>query len=643
MWSFALLCMVCMPVLSTAQGGHGHQELVADLAQAREFLDAYSETITELDYQATLAAWEFASNISDVNQQKQIEESLVLAAFVKEAGQNASRFDDSAFPDDVRRRLKNIRDIGTAILEPTKVAEFSELVSSMTDNYSTARVCRPGKPDECLQLEPGLTQVMASSRDWDELVWAWKGFRDKAGVPNKPLYARYVELSNEAARANGYPDTGSYWRSYYEVDDLVAQAYKLYNDILPLYKQLHAYVRRIMHKTHGDKVDVDGRIPSNLLGDMWGRFWGNIYKQVIPYPDTPDIDVTNTMIAKGFTPLRMFQLADDFFASCGLKRVNERFWNNSILEKPTDGRQIVCHPSAWDLGKYQDFRIKMCTEVNMEYFNIVHHEMGHVQYYLQYANLPPSFRAGANRAFHEAVGEVITLSVATPTHLSHPDIGLLNATMGGVDNQETDINFLLKTSLVTIGTLPFSLALEQWRWDVFAGDVEMDKWNERWWQLKHDLVGVRAPVKRTEQDFEAGAMFHIIIDYSFLRYFIRTVIQFQFHKGLCDAAGHTGPLHRCDIYKSTAAGERLANMLKLGSSKPWPDAMEAITGQRSMSADAINEYFAPLMTWLEETNRKNGETIGWDSGGTVPGISLTVLLACMLTTTYAVSTSLFTA
>ncbi|XP_038048596.1 angiotensin-converting enzyme-like [Patiria miniata] len=636
MWSFVLL-LVIFPAVSTAHGGGDHhQELITDLNQAREFLASYNESLSVLEYEATLAGWEFSTNISDHNEQKEVEANLVYAAFINEAGQNASRFDDTTFPDDVRRRLSKIRDIGTAALDSAKVEELNELINSMTDNYSTGTVCRPENASVCLQLEPGLTRVMANSRDWNELVWAWEGFRDRVGVPNKPLYARYIELSNEAARLNGYPDTGAYWRSYYEVEDLVGQAYKLYNDILPLYKQLHAYVRGIMHKTHGDKVDIKGRIPSNLLGDMWGRFWGNIYKQVLPYPDTPDIDVTDTMVAKGFTPLRMFQLADDFFASCGLKRVNQKFWNYSMLEKPSDGREVVCHPSAWDMGNEQDVRIKMCTEVNMEYFQIVHHEMGHIQYYLQYADLPTSFRDGANRAFHEAVGEVITLSVATPTHLSHPDVGLLNDTMGEVDSQETDINFLLKTSLNTIGTLPFSLALEQWRWDAFAGTVEQGKWNERWWQLKHDLVGVKAPVDRTEEDFEPGAMFHILVDYSFLRYFIRTIIQFQFHKGLCDAAGHTGPLHRCDIYKSTAAGDKLAHMLKLGSSKPWPDAMEAITGQRSMSADAINDYFAPLMTWLEETNRKNGETIGWDSGGVVYSMSLTLLLACMLVATYAV-------
>ncbi|XP_071802040.1 angiotensin-converting enzyme 2-like isoform X2 [Asterias amurensis] len=589
----------------------GDEALITDIDEARAFLSRYEESAKVVYYASSLASWKFNTNITDYNQQKDLEASLVSAAFGKEAYDNATRFDETGFPEDIKRQFQKLKDIGSDALEPSKVEEYNQVISKMTDNYGKGTVCRPNDASDCLQIEPGLGKVMATSEDWDELLWAWQGFRDEVGIPNKPLYKEYVALANEAARLNGYSDMGEYWRSDYESETIIAQAYELYDQILPLYKQLHAYVRRIMNTKHSDHVDLTGRIPSNLLGDMWGRFWGNIYKQVVPYPDAPNIDVTDAMIAKGLTPLEMFEMGDDFFASCGLIRVNDAFWNNSMIVKPTDGREAVCHPTAWDMGNGEDFRIKMCTEVNMEYFQTIHHELGHIQYYMQYKDIPLLFHGGANGAFHEAVGEVMTLSISTPAHLSHPDVALLPPGTGA--DKETDINFLLKTALSTIGTLPFSIALDQWRWDVFAGNITEDKWMERWWQLKHDLVGVKAPVTRTENDFDAGAMYHIVVAYPFLGYFIRTVIQFQFQKALCDAAGHTGPLHRCDFYKSQEAGQKLEAMLKLGTSKPWPDAMEAITGQRLMTADAINAYFAPLKTWLEETNEKNGENIGWET------------------------------
>ncbi|XP_030849597.1 angiotensin-converting enzyme-like [Strongylocentrotus purpuratus] len=265
---------------------------------------------------------------------------------------------------------------------------------------------------------------MATSMDWDELVWAWEGFRDAVGIPNKPLFARYVDIANEGARANGYDDLGDSWRSAYS-DDLENQVYELYNAILPLYKQLHAYVRRRLNGVYGSEhVPLTGNLPANVLGDMWGRFWTNIYPHVVPYPDLPNIDVSDEMVRQNYTVDRIARMADEFFSSMGLFPVNDAFWENSMLERPDDGRDVVCHASAWDFYNRVDFRIKMCTEVNMEYFLILHHELGHIQYDMNYKHQPVSFRDGANIAFQEAIGEVMSQSVATPKHLK--EVGLFD-------------------------------------------------------------------------------------------------------------------------------------------------------------------------------------------------------------------------
>ncbi|XP_072179538.1 angiotensin-converting enzyme-like [Diadema setosum] len=533
------------------------------------------------------------------------------------------------FPDDVKRQLTFIGDIGTAALDNRTVDEFHKILAEMSKIYSSSEICRPNKPSECLRKAPGLEVIMSTSTDWDELVWAWKGFRDVVGVANKPLYERYVEIINEGARANGYKDQGHYWRAQYG-EDIEDKVQELYEAILPLYQQLHAYVRRRLHEVYGDNIDVTGYLPANVLGDIWGRFWGNIYPLVVPYPDRPSIDITEAMVEQGYNVTRIFQMSDEFFTSLGLIPVNDAFWENSMLSKPDDGRDVVCHASAWDFYTGDDFRIAMCTLIRMEDFLIAHHEMGHIQYYLQYKDLPIAFRDGANGAFHEAIGEVMSLSVATPKHLR--EVGLFEGLEEG--DYETDINFLLRMSLDTIGTLPFSLGLSTWRWDLMRGDYDVNNSMARWWQIKRDVVGVDAPVPRTDDDFDPGAMFHFIIDYPFIGYYIRTIIQFQFYKSLCEAANHTGPLHTCDFYRSREAGEKLASMLRLGKSKPWPDAMEVITGQREMSADAILEYFQPLMEWLERTNAENGEVIGWPqssgSSAAAPANLFYTLMICAL-------------
>jgi peptidyl-dipeptidase A len=78
---------------------------------------------------------------------------------------------------------------------------------------------------------------------------------------------------------------------------------------------------------------------------------------------------------------------------------------------------------------------------------------------------------------------------------------------------------------------------------------------------------------------------------------------------MCREAGQTGPLNRCSFFGSKAAGAKLNKMLAMGQSRPWPDAMEVLTGQRQADAGAILEYFAPLKKWLDEQNQ--GLKAGW--------------------------------
>ena len=236
----------------------------------------------------------------------------------------------------------------------------------------------------------------------------------------------------------------------------------------------------------------------------------------------------------------------------------------------------------------------------------VHHEMGHVQYFLQYKDQPLSFRDGANPGFHEAIGDVLALSVSTPKH--QQSIGLLDKVE---NNHESEINFLMSMALDKIAFLPFGYLMDQWRWKVFDGRIPPTEYNKEWWNLRMKYQGLCPPVTRTEDDFDPGAKFHIPANVPYVRYFVSFIIQFQFHKALCKAANQTGDLHTCDIYKSKEAGKLLGDVMKLGFSKPWPEAMTMITGEPKMSAQPLMQYFKPLIDWLEEENNKNNDIRGW--------------------------------
>ncbi|KRT83863.1 Peptidase, partial [Oryctes borbonicus] len=371
-------------------------------------------------------------------------------------------------------------------------------------------------------------------------------------------------------------------------------------------------VRHKLRQKYGDVVSEKGPIPAHLLGNMWAQTWGNIVDITLPYPNVTSPVVTQEMLSQGYTPLKMFQTANDFFVSLNLTAMPASFWEKSILEKPSDGRELVCHASAWDFYD-NDVRIKQCTRVNEEDLYTAHHEMGHIEYFLQYSTQPVAYRQGANSGFHEAVGDVISLSVSTPKHLQK--ISLLNHT--SLDISEA-LNSLYKTGLDKIVFLPFGYIMDLWRWDVFAGKTPKDNWNCKWWELRHDYQGVEPPVDRSEDDFDPAGKYHTVASVPYIRYFVSFIIQFQFHRALCLKAGDyvpndpNKPLHNCDIYRSTEAGNALGDMLQMGASKPWPDAMEVLTGQRNMDAGGLLEYFKPLQTWLEEENNKNGVFIGWE-------------------------------
>ncbi|MGH8496371.1 MAG: M2 family metallopeptidase [Gammaproteobacteria bacterium] len=570
------------------------------------FVARINEEIKELNHETGAAEWVRATYIT--------KDTAVIAAaasersleFFTRAVQEAAKFGGMEMSPDAERQIMLLK-LGTSAPapdDPAKRAELARITTEMEGIYGAGEYCPDGSEGEdCFDL-PEMVEIMADSRDYDQLVDLWTGWRTVSPQMREP-YARFVELTNEGARELGFENLGEYWKSKYEMsaDEFEQETERLWDQVEPLYDELHCYVRGRLAEEYGEeRVPAGEPIPAHLLGNMWAQEWGNIYPLVEPFPGVPSVDVTAALEAQEYDAVRMTKTAENFFVSLGMPELPDTFYERSMLTQPRD-RDVVCHASAWPLDGGEDVRIKQCVLPTAEHLTTLHHELGHIFYYLAYRDLPPIYKSGAHDGFHEGLGDTMTLSM-TPAYLA--ELGLADEV---ATSEEAVINQQMKLALDKIAFLPFGKLIDQWRWDVFAGKITPDEYNAAWWNLRTRYQGVAAPVPRSEEDFDPGAKYHIPANTPYTRYFLARILQFQFHRALCEAGGIDGSVHECSIYGNEASGDRLWSMMKLGASRPWPEALETATGSREMDASAIIDYFAPLMGWLEKQNE--GKTCGW--------------------------------
>ena len=620
MAALIVIVAVCSGVAQTSGGSKrakaSKMAAAPTLAEAEAFMKKVEDELEDITVRASRASWVQENFITDDTEVLSAQAQEKVTAVVTQYALEARRFDNLKMPAELARKflLLKLSLTAPAPNNDKERAELTRIAASLDADYGKGKYCKPqadGKQN-CLSLND-LSRTMANSTNPDELLDAWVGWH-KISPPMRQRYARFVELSNKGARELGFKDTGAMWRSNYDMrpEEFSAELERLWRQVQPLYISLHAYVRKQLIKKYGKIADrPDGLIPAHLLGNMWSQEWGNIYPVVAPADAGQGYDLTQLLKDHKVDELGMVHYGINFFSSLGFSEPAQTFWDRSLFIKPRD-RDVVCHASAWDIDNHEDVRLKMCIEVRDEDFVTIHHELGHNYYQRAYQKQPPSFQDSANDGFHEAVGDTIALSV-TPEYLK--EVGLLQT----VPPESADTAYLLKTALDKIAFLPFGLLIDQWRWKVFSGEITPADYNKAWWRLREKYQGIAAPVERSEADFDPGAKYHVASNTPYTRYFLARILQFQFHRSLCQAAGIQGPLHRCSIYKNKVAGERLNRMLSMGKSKPWPDALEAISGQRQMDATAILDYFAPLKKWLDEQTQR--EKLGWqgmDSGSQPP-------------------------
>ncbi len=571
-------------------------------AEAKAFIEQAESRLLTLWIEAERASWVYSTNITDDTELIQAQARQRVIDETVRLSKEAQRFKGLKLETEVARKFK-LLPISLSLVapsDPAKSKELSELAAQMEGIYGKGKYCPPGK--ECMGIG-AISERLANSRDPNELKAMWEGWHAIA-KPIRPKYERFVTLANEGAKEIGFDNLGALWRSGYDMPpaDFAKEMDRLYTQVKPLYEALHCYVRRRLTETYGPQLVPPGKaMPVQLLGNLWAQQWGNVYDLVAPQASDRGYDLTKLLEAKKVDEKQLVGYAENFFKSLGFAPLPTTFWERSLFVKPKD-RDVVCHASAWDIDWKDDLRLKMCIEVNDTDFVTVHHELGHNFYQRAYNAQPPLFAQGANDGFHEGIGDAIALS-ATPAYLVK--VGLLDKVPQGDD----PVPYLMKLALDKVAFLPFGLFVDQWRWKVFAGEITPGNYNKAWWDLKFKYQGVVPPSPRSETDFDPGAKYHVSANTPYSRYFLAAILQFQFHRALCKEAGFTGPLYQCSIYGSGKAGAKLAKMLEMGAAQPWPEELAALSGERTMDATAILDYFAPLKTWLDGQNK--GQVCGW--------------------------------
>jgi peptidyl-dipeptidase A len=598
----AIAVALCLAVVSGCERKPATPAVEKETGEA--FVERLNREIAERGHEQGVAGWAYATYINQDTEFLNAKANERFLEYFSGAVEQAKAHEGEQLSPSAARTIKLLK-LGVAApapADPVKRSELASLTSKKVGMYGAAKYCPKG-PESCKD-QTQLSDVLAKSRNYDELTEAWTGWHSTAR-PMRKDYVRFVELANEGAHELGFSDVGAMWRSNYDMppDEFTKEAARLWEQVKPLYGSLHCYVRGKLQKTYGEqRVPSDKPIPAQLLGNMWAQQWGEIYPLVEPYPGVSDINVTAALVKQKYDPVKITQSAENFYVSLGFPKLPQTFWERSLLAKPRD-RDVQCHASAWHMDGKEDVRIKQCIEPTQEHLMTVYHELGHVFYYLSYKDQPYMFQSGANDGFHEAIGDTVNLSM-TPAYLNK--IGLLGAVK---TSDEATINQQMRLALDKLAFLPFGKLIDEWRWKVFSGEIKPENYNAAWWQLREQYQGIAPPVARTEEDFDPGAKYHIPANTPYTRYFLSFILQFQFHKALCDASGFKGPLHECSVFGNEEAGRRFREMLALGQSQPWPDTLEKLTGTRQMDAAAITEYFSPLLAWLERQNQ--GQSCGW--------------------------------
>ncbi len=573
------------------------------MAEAGRFLDEYVKGFLPLSTAASEASWAASTDVSEAHTADQIKKAQALNEFVgspRVIDAVRGLLDRKAGLDDLtvrqleKARLRAAEAPGT-IPEVVRARTEAEARQSAAQDGFAYTLELPGKPAEHPSAND-LDRALIESRDLAGRRAVWEASK-AIGVPLRDGLLKLRDLRNQVARSVGFDSFFALQVADYgmTVDQMSKVCDGILDEVRPLYEHLHAWAKHALAARYNAPAP-DGPIPAHWLPNRWGQQWPGLVEGVDadgPFQGKPREFITRQ--------------AERFYTSMGFPGLPKTFYERSDLypADPRPGRKKNSHASAWHVDLRDDVRSLMSIEPDMRWFTTAHHELGHIYYYISYSTprVPILLREGANRAYHEAIGELIALAAGQRPYLK--SVGLLSDAAARAE----PATWLLESALNSIVFLPFSAGvMTHFERDFYAGAIPDDGLNAAWWALALRYQGMTPPAARPETLCDAATKTHINDDPAqYYDYAIATVLKFQLHDHIARSILKQDP-RDCNYAGNPAVGKFLRGILSLGATRDWDAVLREATGE-SLTARPMMAYFAPLLDWLKGQNK--GRKVGW--------------------------------
>ncbi|MFQ5650935.1 MAG: M2 family metallopeptidase [bacterium] len=564
--------------------------------EAQEFLDEYTQQFQELYYESAKASWLANTDISTEHDSLSVIADKAFAEYVGSSTviEKVKGFLQQSEALSELQRLQLEKILLRAAHQPGTIPDVVEkLIAAETEQNSRLFgfdfVLRDKRGKARIVTTNELDRILVASRDVDERLAAWESSKEVGKVLKDGL-ENLQSLRNQVAREMGYSsffvlEVADYGMT---VEELMALMDNLVEELRPLYSELHTWARHKLAERYNQPVPE--KLPAHWLPNRWGQNWPGII-------ETVNLDD----LYKDKTAEWILETAEDFYVSIGFDTLNQNFWQNSDLYPVPAGeaRKKNNHASAWHLDYDQDYRSLMSVEPNNRWFRTAHHELGHIYYYIEYTNpqLPPLLRRGANRSYHEGIGDLLAIASSQRPYLEQ--LGLLLKEME-IDEIQWLLNDALSSSSVVF--IPFAAGtMSHFEHDLYEKNLPKDEYNKRWWQYVEKYQGIVPPSPRGEEYCDAASKTHINNDPGqYYDYALSCVLKFQLHDHIARNILKQDP-HNCNYYGSKKVGEFLQSIMRPGASKDWRKVLREKTGE-DLSARAMLEYYAPLLEFLKKEN-----------------------------------------
>lgn len=569
--------------------------------EAQAFIDQYTNEYVDLYYKASEAEWKANTEI--------IEGDTIIANNAKLASEDMAKFTGSKENIASAKKFLESKDKLTDI----QVKQLETILYAAANNPQTI----PDVVKERIAIEVDQNQklfgfqytingkpvstndidgILKTETDLSKRLAAWDASK-AVGPTLKDGLVKQRDLRNKTVQALGYNDYFTYQVSEYgmSTDEMMQTMGNLMKDMYPLYRELHTWMRYEMAKKYG--ADVPDYLPAHWLPNRWGQDWS-------PAVTVDGLDINAVLAQKSAEWI--VKEGESLYTSIGFPSLPQTFWTKSSLYPyPADSNvKKNNHASAWHMDLKNDVRSLMSVEPNAEWWETVNHELGHIYYYMTYTNpdVPPLLRAGANRAYHEAIGSMMGMAAMQKPYLVGR--GLVDSTV-----QTNDVQSLMKEAMNSVVFMFFSCGtMSNFEKAMYVDNLPADQFNKKWWDLAKQYQGIVPPTQRGEEYCDAATKTHIINDAAqYYDYALSYAILYQLHNHIAKNILKQDP-RATNYYGQKGIGDFLKSITYPGASKDWRIVLKESTGD-DLNAKAMLEYFQPLMDWLKEQNKGRTYTL----------------------------------